>query len=607
MTVLQQDPVATMSSVGTGVVHLHVAAPGASSVSVTLFAPLSVRGQIGAVVANTNPGTPAISSASLSGPPCGTRAAGTLLVVATGVGAASTCQRPVLHLACAITSCSGVYPLRYVATNASGSVTTWSLLGVNVGRVTQPLRVVTIVDPQVPVGANAAGAVRSLQTVAAWRNEPVAIAANYASLLHTPTEPSTTTSAWRTAYTSALASPEHVGIIAPPRSIDFGGMAANGFDRLVGEEFQLTSNALTRATGRYAAGPAWLGGTPTYDDLAALGSVGIREAVVPDTALSPNPSTTLLWGSPEVVSGTGVTVLALDTALSQIANTTTIAPALRAILAINTLSVLHFDAPNATGPRTVVVGVNAQAAGADFLHDFFYDLGQDPFAHGASLSASFSSALVGANGVPTTWSMAATSNDVWSATNSASLHSLLTRTTALAQSVTNPEAANVLTSVVALAPTVGSAASRQGNISRAGDYINGQIGLFRIDDSTVTLTSQGTALPITLISHAHYPITVRVQLVASSLDFVSPSFTTVLSKETTALRVPLKHAWGSNVTLRVYLTTANGRDLLAHTALLVRVAGTSFVGYLISVAALGVLFWWWLRTYRRSKKGKHAS
>jgi positive regulator of sigma E activity len=45
---------------------------------------------------------------------------------------------------------------------------------------------------------------------------------------------------------------------------------------------------------------------------------------------------------------------------------------------------------------------------------------------------------------------------------------------------------------------------------------------------------------------------------------------------------------------------------VAHSAVLVRVAGTSVVGYILSGASLLVLAWWWLRTYRRKSRGRHA-
>ena len=79
-----------------------------------------------------------------------------------------------------------------------------------------------------------------------------------------------------------------------------------------------------------------------------------------------------------------------------------------------------------------------------------------------------------------------------------------------------------------------------------------------------------------------------------------------LSQPTTALRVALEHASGTNVTLQIVVTTPNGRLVLARTAVQVRIAGTSIVGYLLSALSLTVLGVWWLRTYRRSSKGKHA-
>ena len=72
------------------------------------------------------------------------------------------------------------------------------------------------------------------------------------------------------------------------------------------------------------------------------------------------------------------------------------------------------------------------------------------------------------------------------------------------------------------------------------------------------------------------------------------------------VRVPLRHAYGSDVTLQISLTTPNGVVTLDHTAVQVRIAGTSFVGYLLSFGALLVIAVWWWRSYRRTSKGRRA-
>jgi hypothetical protein len=54
------------------------------------------------------------------------------------------------------------------------------------------------------------------------------------------------------------------------------------------------------------------------------------------------------------------------------------------------------------------------------------------------------------------------------------------------------------------------------------------------------------------------------------------------------------------------VTTPNDKLVLARAAIQVRIAGTSVVGYLLSLGSIAVLAWWWWRTHRRREKGRHA-
>ena len=76
---------------------------------------------------------------------------------------------------------------------------------------------------------------------------------------------------------------------------------------------------------------------------------------------------------------------------------------------------------------------------------------------------------------------------------------------------------------------------------------------------------------------------------------------TSLDSSTKSLRVPVTDPKGGNLTLQVIVTTPNGQVVLAHSAIQVRIAGTSVVGYVISIGSLAVLALWWIRTSRRRR------
>ena len=76
---------------------------------------------------------------------------------------------------------------------------------------------------------------------------------------------------------------------------------------------------------------------------------------------------------------------------------------------------------------------------------------------------------------------------------------------------------------------------------------------------------------------------------------------TLVSRLTGLLRVLVTDPKGGNLTLQVIVTTPNGQVVLAHSAVQVRIAGTSVVGYVISIGSLAVLALWWIRTSRRRR------
>jgi hypothetical protein len=56
----------------------------------------------------------------------------------------------------------------------------------------------------------------------------------------------------------------------------------------------------------------------------------------------------------------------------------------------------------------------------------------------------------------------------------------------------------------------------------------------------------------------------------------------------------------------VVVTTPNDQVVLARSAIQVRIAGNSVVGYLLTIGSLLVLAYWWFRTNRRRPKARHA-
>ena len=80
----------------------------------------------------------------------------------------------------------------------------------------------------------------------------------------------------------------------------------------------------------------------------------------------------------------------------------------------------------------------------------------------------------------------------------------------------------------------------------------------------------------------------------------------MLDAPTKSVRVATSGHTGSSLTLQVIVTTPNNHLVLARAAIQVRIAGTSIVGYVLTIASLLVLAYWWRRSYRKRPKGRHA-
>ena len=102
-------------------------------------------------------------------------------------------------------------------------------------------------------------------------------------------------------------------------------------------------------------------------------------------------------------------------------------------------------------------------------------------------------------------------------------------------------------------------------------------------------------------------MTVVVHLITDRISFPHGDAVPVsLDAPIKSLRVPTSNHRGSSLTLQVLVTTPDGQLTLARAAIQVRIAGTSAVGYVITILSLLVLALWWWRTTRRSSPGRHA-
>jgi hypothetical protein len=614
-TIEHQSAQATLSAFGTAGFATTIAvtpSKGPVLVDVTIYPFVQDRGDLAPIVSNAGTNTPALSSTGRFQLDC-LRAGRATFDIALYVNSLhapmSSCGAiaPALHLSCPAQGCQGVYPIRYEVFMGATRETTWSLLALRANRIVRPLQV-ALVDSLTPhTLTHPKRSIAALDELGHYASLPITLSAGYQTLssvdLTTPND-----LLWQRALTAALASPEHRIIDASPTSVDFAGLAKYGFATEIARQLSLTQTLLTALTGRYLDAPVLVQGVASPASLSALHGAGVNNVVLPENDLSEAPSTTLTWGAPFHLTGTaGVSALAVDSPLSALVANTAISPGRRAALTLGTLAFLHLEAPGAPSTRTVVIAAPIDSTSKTYLVDLLSGLRHDSFARLSGLSPTFNSSLIATNGSPSTRQLASNATANWSSLNITSLTQLASETNSYAHAVKSTAIATSFEIAAARAEILGSASDRQRAINAASAALTRQLRLFSIDNSAITLAGPDTSLPVTVLSQAQYSVNAVVHLVTDRLSFpLGSNVPVTLSSPTRSLRIATSKPQGSSLTLQVVLTTPDGNVVLARSAIQVRIAGTSIVGYLLTFASIAVLALWWWRTTRRRSKGRHA-
>ena len=79
-----------------------------------------------------------------------------------------------------------------------------------------------------------------------------------------------------------------------------------------------------------------------------------------------------------------------------------------------------------------------------------------------------------------------------------------------------------------------------------------------------------------------------------------------ITQAATTVRIPVIAATTGVLPMRISVTAPGTNVELAGTSITVQVAATSIVGKALTAGAVLVLGWWWLSTWRRSRKEKLA-
>lgn len=542
----------------------------------------------------------------------------TTFTVTTGAGPGAgtgppTCggDQPYLDLDCHDAACGGVYPLEIVTTNGTATATTWSLLTVVTSQLGTPVNVALffLSDPQSTRTARQERA--ALSVLAAKPTDTFAVGVDYAGMSRAVTSTDPAYASFRTAFAAAMDSVHHTLVNAPPPSVEFGGLAAHGLAADVSEQVHFGTELSLNASPRLASQWVVLSGDASLDDLDALAAAHVHDVVLPDSDVTPNPTSTLAWGTPFTIDGAPSSLLAVssDGSLANLAQDGQLAPGLRAALVVGDLSFLHYEAPFAPTARTEVLVSSLHSDGAAFVRDLLDGISQDPLLDERTLAGLFSRAAVGADGHASSWAPRLTSPDRFSRSDAVAVRDLDRALRSLNQSILSLAPVATLQAATLQTETRADAANRAKDVTAVQDRLNRILSQFKIDETTINLTGGVTALPITITSTSPYPLTGYLSLSAPGVTFPGPNGNlraVTIANTTAELRVPAQIHGSGNFTLVVRLLSADRHLLIATGAIPVRSASTSVVGYLLSALALVIIALWWMRTTKRRPRGQHA-
>ena len=128
------------------------------------------------------------------------------------------------------------------------------------------------------------------------------------------------------------------------------------------------------------------------------------------------------------------------------------------------------------------------------------------------------------------------------------------------------------------------------------------------DGFPFTLTGRSTEVPITLQNVSDVPLTVVVRLSSSKMEFPAGDQTvTLLPAQFTVVRVPIEARTSGRFPVTLEVLTPLGESRIGRPVpLTARVTSLGGLGTLLTGAAVIVLLTWWVRHYRRSRRGRAA-
>jgi hypothetical protein len=126
------------------------------------------------------------------------------------------------------------------------------------------------------------------------------------------------------------------------------------------------------------------------------------------------------------------------------------------------------------------------------------------------------------------------------------------------------------------------------------------------DEFRITLTSRSSTIPVNVTNRSDRPLTVRIELASSQLEFPEGEvITQQLQPGVTRIDVPVRSRTSGAFPLGVRVTSPDGTLVLDESTFDIRSTAVTGVGLLLSIGAGLFLAVWWARHWRSSRRSRH--
>lgn len=582
-----------------------------ATVQLTLYSRLTTRSALLAAISAPGPTGPVSTTGPLDASCLTAGSALSLGVPVAPDGVAvvhrELCGRPAPVLRLGPSAGDGVYPLRITVRGGGATATIDTLVTYATAASPSPLLVAWIV--RVAGGPDElAGTVPALSGIAAHPTVPVTVDVQGSTLAT-----ASPTSSGVAHLKAAVSGPDDELVDEAYVPAELGTLRASQLPDEVIRQFELDVVMLKTAgittapstTVTYGTGPQ----TPTSAD--ALASLGFRHVVIDSTALSTDPATSLTWGSAFRVGDapSGPTALASDTELSALSDDTAADPGLTGANLLGELAFLHFEQPDLADPRAAVLVTDATpSVTTSFVDTVLSGLRDNPVVTPVTVSTAFQRVGLGANGFPAVRDLVDPPSSPYPTPTVNFLRHLRITTDALSSAVRGPATPiPAIEGELLSAEQVLSPSERLAVMNEVQHDLEEQLGYFKIYDGPITLTQAGALLPFTIYSTAPYGIAGFLQLSSPKLTFPQGSKWKLPGPvgAYATLRVPATAEVTGDIPLTAILYSPLGHLKMASAVITVRATHTSIVGIALTVLAVLVLAWWWIRTSRKRRVARH--